>query len=53
MVLDSWSNWNLKMLVFWGGRKMEAPGKKPSKKGSPGIKPNTVVRMLPEDGGDD
>ena len=30
---NSRSNWNLEMLVFWGGRKTGVPGEKPSEQG--------------------
>ena len=29
----SWFNWNLEMLLFYGGRKTGVPGDKPSAKG--------------------
>jgi hypothetical protein len=33
MVLDSWSNWNLEMLIFAEGGKPESPEKNPRSKG--------------------
>jgi hypothetical protein len=33
MVLDSWSNWNLEMLIFAEGGKPENPEKNPRGKG--------------------
>jgi hypothetical protein len=33
MVLDSWSNWNLEMLIFVEGGKPENPEKNPRGKG--------------------
>jgi hypothetical protein len=33
MVLDSWSNWNLEMLIFVEGGKPENPKKNPRSKG--------------------
>jgi hypothetical protein len=46
MVLDSWSNWNLEMLIFSGGRKTGKPGEKSSKQGREVSDINCVMTLL-------
>jgi hypothetical protein len=43
MVLDSWANWNLEMLIFTEGGKLEDPEKNPCGKGEEPTNSSTHV----------